>query len=107
MAETTLAQDALTTSEVITGTTAGETAAKKVTAENISKTAIATTKTEQEALTVATAVTGNTAVETGTKTATATAIARSGVVRLTSAVWALAQGWWGVAAAIAYVLLAG
>lgn len=102
--ETTVAQDALTASEVVTGTTAGETATKKVTAENISKTAIATTKTEQEALTVATAVTGNTAVETGTKTATATAIARSGVVRLTSAVWALAQGWWGVAAAIAYVL---
>lgn len=104
VAETTVAQDALTASEVVTGTTAGETAAKKVTAENISKTAITTTKTEQEALTVATAVTGNTAVETGTKTATATAIARSGVVRLTSAVWALAQGWWGVAAAIAYVL---
>lgn len=104
IAETTVAQDALTTSEVVTGTTAGETATKKVTAETISKTAITTTKTEQEALTVATAVTGNTAVETGTKTATATAIARSGVVRLTSAVWALAQGWWGVAAAIAYVL---
>lgn len=104
VAETTVAQDALTASEVVTGTTAGETATKKVTAENISKTAITTTKTEQEALTVATAVTGNTAVETGTKTATATAIARSGVVRLTSAVWALAQGWWGVAAAIAYVL---
>lgn len=102
--ETTVAQDSLTASEVATGTTAGETAAKKVTAENISKTAITTTKTEQEALTVATAVTGNTAVETGTKTATATTIARSGVVRLTSAVWALAQGWWGVAAAIAYVL---
>jgi len=104
IAETTVAQDALTASEVVTGTTAGETATKKVTAETISKTAITTTKTEQEALTVATAVTGNTAVETGTKTATATAIARSGVVRLTSAVWALAQGWWGVAAAIAYVL---
>lgn len=104
IAETTVAQDALTASEVVTGTTAGETATKKVTAETISKTAITTTKAEQEALTVATAVTGNTAVETGTKTATATAIARSGVVRLTSAVWALAQGWWGVAAAIAYVL---
>ena len=104
VAETTLAQDALTTSEVITGTTAGETATKKVTAENISKTAITTTKTEQEALTVATAITGNTAVETGTKTATAASIARSGVTKLTSAVWALAQGWWGVAAAIAYVL---
>ena len=104
VAETTLAQDALTTSEVITGTTAGETATKKVTAEAISKTAITTTKTEQEALTVATAITGNTAVETGTKTATATAIARSGVTKLTSAVWALAQEWWGVAMAIAYVL---
>lgn len=104
VAETTLAQDALTTSEVITGTTAGETATKKVTAEAISKTAITTTKTEQEALTVATAITGNTAVETGTKTATAASIARSGVTKLTSAVWALAQGWWGVAAAIAYVL---
>lgn len=104
VAETTVAQDALTTSEVITGTTAGETATKKVTAETISKTAITTTKTEQEALTVATAITGNTAVETGTKTATAASIARGGVTKLTSAVWALAQGWWGVAAAIAYVL---
>lgn len=104
VAETTLAQDALTTSEVITGTTAGETATKKVMAETISKTAITTTKTEQEALTVATAITGNTAVETGTKTATAASIARGGVTKLTSAAWALAQGWWGVAAAIAYVL---
>lgn len=104
VAETTLVQDALTTSEVITGTTAGETATKKVTAEAISKTAITTTKTEQEALTVATAITGNTAVETGTKTATAASIARSGVTKLTSAVWELAYGWWGVAAAIAAVL---
>lgn len=102
VAETTVAQDALTASEVVTGTTAGETATKKVTAENISKTAITTTKTEQEALTVATATTGVKAVESGTRTVSAMAVARSSVVRLTSTVWALAGGWVGVGAAIAY-----
>lgn len=102
VAETTVAQDALTASEVVTGTTAGETATKKVTAENISKAAVTSTKVEQEALTVATATTGVKAVESGTRTASAMAVARSSVVRLTSAVWALAGGWVGVGAAIAY-----
>lgn len=102
VAETTVAQDALTASEVITGTTAGETAAKKVTAENVSKAAVTSTKVEQEALTVATATTGVKAVESGTRTVSAMAVARSSVVRLTSAVWALAGGWVGVGAAIAY-----
>lgn len=102
VAETTVAQDALTVSEVVTGTTAGETATKKVTAENISKAAVTSTKVEQEALTVATATTGVKAVESGTRTVSAMAVARSSVVRLTSAVWALAGGWVGVGAAIAY-----
>lgn len=102
VAETTVAQDALTASEVVTGTTAGETATKKVTAENISKAAVTSTKVEQEALTVATATTGVKAVESGTRTVSAMAVARSSVVRLTSAVWALAGGWVGVGAAIAY-----
>lgn len=102
VAETTVAQDALTASEVVTGATAGETAAKKVTAENVSKAAVASTKVEQEALTVATATTGVKAVESGTRTVSAMAVARSSVVRLTSAVWALAGGWVGVGAAIAY-----
>lgn len=102
VAETTVAQDALTASEVITGTTAGETAAKKVTAENVSKAAVTSTKVEQEALTVATATTGVKAVESGTRTVSAMAVARSSVVRFTSAVWALAGGWVGVGAAIAY-----
>lgn len=102
VAETTVAQDALTASEVVTGTTAGETAAKKVTAENVSKAAVTSTKIEQEALTVATATTGVRAVESGTRTVSAMAVARSSVVRFTSAVWALAGGWVGVGAAIAY-----
>ena len=102
VAETTVAQDALMASEVVTGTTAGETATKKVTAENISKAAVTSTKVEQEALTVATATTGVKAVESGTRTVSAMAVARSSVVRLTSAVWALAGGWVGVGAAIAY-----
>lgn len=102
VAETTVAQDALTASEVVTGTTAGETATKKVTAENISKAAVTSTKVEQEALTIATATTGVKAVESGTRTVSAMAVARSSVVRLTSAVWALAGGWVGVGAAIAY-----
>lgn len=102
VAETTVAQDALTASEVVTGTTAGETATKKVTAENISKAAVTSTKVEQESLTVATATTGVKAVESGTRTVSAMAVARSSVVRLTSAVWALAGGWVGVGAAIAY-----
>lgn len=102
VSETTVAQDALTASEVVTGTTAGETATKKVTAENISKAAVTSTKVEQEALTVATATTGVKAVESGTRTVSAMAVARSSVVRLTSAVWALAGGWVGVGAAIAY-----
>lgn len=57
-----------------------------------------------ETLTTATAVQGNTAVVSGTKTAGAMSVAQGAVVSLTKAVWALAAGWYGVAAAIAYAL---
>lgn len=102
--ESTVKQEALTAAEVQTGITAGETATKKVTAETVSQNATAATTVKQEALTAATVVTGNTAVETGTKTVTASTVATGAVKTLTVAVWNLAYGWMGVAAAIAYVL---
>ena len=70
------------------------------------QTTIATTgvTTATNALTVATTATGNAAVTTGTKTVGAMATATTAVGSLTRAVWSLAAGWYGVAAAIGYVL---
>ena len=70
------------------------------------QTIIATTgaTTATNALTVATTATGNAAVTTGTKTVGAMATATTAVGSLTRAVWSLAAGWYGVAAAIGYVL---
>ena len=102
--ETTVAQDALTASEVITGDTAVVQGERKVASEAAAKAAVVETTVAQEALTAAEVVTGNTAVVQCSRTAEACAVVTGAVGRLTSAVWALAQGWWGVAAAIAYVL---
>ena len=103
-AETTVAIEAKTVAETASGNAAVIAGEKKVGAETAAKAAIAETTIAQEGLTVATATTGVTAVETGSRMAGACAIATSAVGSLTKAVWALAMGWWGVAAAMSYVL---
>lgn len=102
--ETTVAQDALTASEVITGDTAVVQGERKVASEAAAKAAVVETTVAQEALTAAEVVTGNTAVVQCSRTAEACAVVTGAVGRLTSAVWALAQGWWGVFAAVVAVI---
>lgn len=102
--ETTVAQEALTAAEVVTGDTAIVQGERKVAAETAAKAAVVETTVAQETLTAAEVVTGNTAVVQCSRTAEACAVVTGAVGRLTSAVWALAQGWWGVFAAVTAVL---
>ena len=102
--ETTVAQDALTASEVITGDTAVVQGERKVASEAAAKAAVVETTVAQDALTAAEVVTGNTAVVQCSRTAEACAVVTGAVGRLTSAVWALEQGWWGVFAAVVAVI---
>lgn len=102
--ETTVAQDALTASEVITGDTAVVQGERKVASEAAAKAAVVETTVAQETLTAAEVVTGNTAVVQCSRTAEACAVVTGAVGRLTSAVRALALGWWGVFAAVVAVM---
>lgn len=102
--ETTVAQEALAAAEVVTGDTAVVQGERKVAAETAAKAAVVETTVAQETLTAAEVVTGNTAVMQCSRTAEACAVVTGAVGRLTSAVWALAQGWWGVFAAVVAVI---
>lgn len=102
--ETTVAQEALAAAEVVTGDTAVVQGERKVAAETAAKAAVVETTVAQETLTAAEVVTGNTAVVQCSRTAEACAVVTGAVGRLTSAVWALAQGWWGVFAAVVAVI---
>ena len=104
VAETTIAIEAQTVAQTTNGNNAVVQGEKKVGAETMAKAAIAETTLAQEGLTVATVTTGNTAVVQGTRMAEACAVATGAVGRLTSAVWALAMGWWGVFAAVSAVM---
>ena len=104
IAETTVAQEALAAAEVVTGDTAVVQGERKVAAETAAKAAVVETTVAQETLTAAEVVTGNTAVVQCSRTAEACAVVTGAVGRLTSAVWALAQGWWGVFAAVVAVI---
>lgn len=101
-AQATMAEQGLTAATTTAGATAATAGTRAVTAANAATVATERTTVASKGLTVATATSGIRAVEAGTKTVSAASVARSGVVRLTSAVWALAGGWVGVGAAIAY-----
>ena len=87
-----------------TGNAAVVAGEKNVAAKTQAAIATAGATTATNTLTVATTATGNAAVTTGTKTVGAMATATTAVGSLTRAVWSLAAGWYGVAAAIGYVL---
>ncbi len=103
-AETTIAIEAQTVAQTTNGNNAVVQGERKVGAETMAKAAIAETTLAQEGLTAATVTTGNTAVVQGTRMAEACTVATGAVGRLTSAVWALAMGWWGVFAAVSAVM---
>ena len=87
-----------------TGNAAAVAGQKNVAAKTETTVATVGVTTATNTLTAATAATGNAAVAAGTKTVGAMATATTAVGSLTRAVWALAAGWYGVAAAVAYVL---
>ena len=87
-----------------TGNAAVVAGQKNVAAKTETTVATVGATTATNTLTAATAATGNAAVAAGTKTVGAMATATTAVGSLTRAVWALAAGWYGVAAAVAYVL---
>ncbi|MFC2638076.1 MAG: hypothetical protein ACFN0X_04045 [Mitsuokella sp.] len=87
-----------------TGNAAVVAGEKNVAAKTQAAIATAGATTATNTLTAATTATGNAAVTTGTKTVGAMATATTAVGSLTRAVWSLAAGWYGVAAAIGYVL---
>ena len=104
--EETLANESLTVSEGETGVAAEASGVQKVAAETASKGAIVETTTAQNIQKAAVVETGVQAQMTGAKMATAAGGAIGPVRSLTSAVWTLAMGWWGVAAAIAAAVAA-
>ncbi len=87
-----------------TGNAAVVAGQKNVAAKTETTVATVGATTATNTLTAATVATGNAAVAAGTKTIGAMATATTAVGSLTRAVWALAAGWYGVAAAVAYVL---
>lgn len=101
-----VANDALTTSITATGAAAGVAGGQKVSAETASKLAVGETTVAQNLQKAAVVETGVQAQVTGAKMATSAAGAVGPVRTLTSAVWGLAMGWWGVAAAIAAAVAA-
>ena len=85
-----------------TGNAAVAAGEKNVAAKTQTTAATEGATTATNTLTAATAAQGSAAVATGTKSVGAMATATTAVGTLTKAVWALAGGWLGVAAAIGY-----
>lgn len=100
-AEETVANEALTGSITATGVASEVAGGQKVAAETASKVAIGETTVAQNLQRAAVVETGVQAQITGAKMSTAALGAVGPVRTLTTAVWNLAMGWWGVAAAIA------
>jgi len=99
-AEEMVANQELTVSEIATGNAATEAGTKKVLADSRSKVSTDQLTVAQTAQKVQVMQTGTQATVTGVKLRAMATGALGGVSRLTSAVWALAGGWMGVAVAI-------